>query len=169
MENNYWLDLIDCYMADGIAFFDSTGDFCYGKYSASDIKAGKILPKTDNYKLFRHGLYGDYYLPQEKGKKVENNMNCDKKRDKHQALCNQLHDIYVKKNIDYGDSATRTFKEFGILSYATRLSDKFNRFVQLAKGNEAKVKDESIKDTLIDMANYCLMAVIDMEEETNED
>ena len=37
-----------------------------------------------------------------------------------------------------------------------------------SKKEKLEVKDESIKDTLIDMANYALIALILYEEENNE-
>ena len=45
-----------------------------------------------------------------------------------------------------------------------RLGDKFSRIMGLAKKELLEVKDESIKDTLIDMANYALIALILYEE-----
>lgn len=44
-----------------------------------------------------------------------------------------------------------------------RLSDKFNRFKTLSRATEKKVTDESIRDTLLDLANYALMTVLEME------
>lgn len=43
------------------------------------------------------------------------------------------------------------------------MSDKWNRIKALATGAENKVKDESLRDTLKDMANYCLMTLIEIE------
>lgn len=46
-----------------------------------------------------------------------------------------------------------------------RLSDKLNRFKSLSRQeNEQRVTDESIKDTLLDLANYAIMTVLEMEE-----
>ena len=44
-----------------------------------------------------------------------------------------------------------------------RESDKFNRFKTLSRATEKKVTDESIRDTLIDLANYAIMTVLEME------
>ena len=49
-----------------------------------------------------------------------------------------------------------------------RLSDKFNRFKTLSRGTEAAVKDESIRDTLIDLANYAIMTVLEMDDAKQE-
>ena len=40
---------------------------------------------------------------------------------------------------------------------------KFNRFKTLSRATEKKVTDESIRDTLLDLANYALMTVLEME------
>ncbi|CAG9608025.1 nucleotide modification associated domain-containing protein [Pseudoneobacillus rhizosphaerae] len=83
------------------------------------------------------------------------------KTDKHLEICRQLNNIYKQKNADYGDSFGQQYQEYGIISSAIRLEDKMKRFKQLIK-NEAQVKDESIEDTLLDMANYAIMTVIEM-------
>lgn len=49
-----------------------------------------------------------------------------------------------------------------------RLGDKFNRFKTLSRSVERKVLDESIRDTLIDLANYALMTVLEMEAACGE-
>ena len=81
----------------------------------------------------------------------------------HENLCKEIHELYVKKNHDYGDSFGRTYKDLGIISAATRISDKYNRFVELAKGNEPLISTETIRDTLVDMANYALMTIIELD------
>ena len=93
---------------------------------------------------------------------------------KHKEICKELNDVYAKKNSDYGNSFGDTFDKLGIISAVTRISDKYNRLVSLCTKpeEERKVKDESITDTLLDMANYCIMTVIEMhknEPEQEED
>lgn len=85
----------------------------------------------------------------------------------HAKICEMLHEIYKKKNSDYGDSFEQTFDKLGIISAVTRISDKYNRLCSLATktDNERQVKDESIKDTLLDMANYAIMTVIELEKD----
>ena len=43
---------------------------------------------------------------------------------------------------------------------AIRIGDKFSRLMSFVKQEELKVKDESIRDTLIDMANYALICAV---------
>lgn len=85
------------------------------------------------------------------------------KYEKHKQLCDYMHNLYVKKNKDYGDSFHISFIEEGMAMPRIRLGDKFNRFKTLSRGNEANVKDESIRDTLIDLANYALMTIMEID------
>lgn len=80
----------------------------------------------------------------------------------HKELCDQLNKTYSKKNADYGDSFAMTRAEFGNQAILIRLSDKFFRLKTLLQsGSAAQVPDESIEDTLLDLANYCLMEVVE--------
>jgi len=80
----------------------------------------------------------------------------------HLNLCGDLHETYKVKNMSYGNSFSATFQEFGIISALTRMSDKWNRIKALATGTRNDVKDESLEDTLMDLANYCLMTVMEL-------
>ncbi len=98
------------------------------------------------------------------------NMNfedkpAETKADKHLNIVKELNDVYRRKNADYGDSFGEQFAEYGEISAAIRLEDKLKRFKQLIK-NPAQVKDESKIDTLLDLANYAVMTVIEMQEQT---
>lgn len=80
----------------------------------------------------------------------------------HCRICKELHELYVRKNHDYGDSFHKSFEEWGLTMTAIRLGDKYNRICKLIKV-EAKVNDESIRDTLIDLANYAIMTVMEID------
>ena len=76
-----------------------------------------------------------------------------------------MYDILKRKNSDYsGDSNTyHNFmhcEELGLCSteagIMVRMSDKMARVATLLKQN-AKVSDENIKDTLLDLANYAMI------------
>ena len=88
------------------------------------------------------------------------------KIDKHKTLCDELHDLYSRKNRDYGDSFHDTFIEEGFAMPRIRLTDKLNRFKTLTKNltERAAVVDESARDTLMDLANYALMTILEMED-----
>ena len=91
------------------------------------------------------------------------------KIEKHQKICNELNALYAKKNHDYGDSFHLTYLEEGMAMPRIRIGDKFNRFKTLSRKLESqKVRDESIRDTLLDLANYAIMTVLEMEGEHND-
>ena len=77
-------------------------------------------------------------------------------------------DISKKKNADYTGANDNPFSNFtsvenlGIKTEAgflTRMMDKMARIGSYVSKGELQVKDESVKDTLRDLANYaCLLA-----------
>jgi len=84
---------------------------------------------------------------------------------RHKELCKQLNRIYEAKNQDYGDAFSTAYKQFGITSALVRISDKYNRLMNLASGKKVQVKDESIRDTLLDLSNYCLLTILELDRE----
>lgn len=89
-------------------------------------------------------------------------LHIEPKVARHYAICQKLNVVYKAKNHDYGDSFGDTYKKLGIISAVTRLSDKMNRIMSLAVKHDAQVKDEKIEDTLLDMANYAIMTLIEL-------
>lgn len=78
----------------------------------------------------------------------------------HNEIYLNLHQTYVAKNTDYGDSFAKTRSEFPE-AILIRLSDKFERIKSLYRKSDRQVKDESIEDTLLDLANYAIMEVVE--------
>ena len=76
---------------------------------------------------------------------------------------NENYQTFLKKNTDYGNSFEESLNEFGEVAGIVRISDKYRRLVNLTK-NENRVL-ESKADTLKDMANYCLMLAVWLEEQ----
>ena len=98
------------------------------------------------------------------------------KYERHREICDRLNEIYKENeifdenfiyNIAYGDSFGRTFADLGIMSAVTRMYDKFHRITALAQGARNDVKDETVEDTLMDLANYAIMTLIEIEIEQN--
>ena len=78
------------------------------------------------------------------------------------AIQDKLVNIYAKKNHDYGDSFNEGCNELGVGYAFSRIFDKTKRFQTLAKGImnnnlSIEVQDETIEDTIMDLANYCMM------------
>lgn len=90
-------------------------------------------------------------------------MDSFNREERHEELCKELHELYVKKNKAYGNSFGDTYSKLGIISAVTRISDKYNRLVNLSVNKDVDDLGESIRDTLIDLANYAIMTVIEME------
>ena len=57
----------------------------------------------------------------------------------HREICEEINDLYARKNHDYGDSFHQTFVEEGMAMARIRLGDKFNRFKTLSRSGEQKV------------------------------
>jgi hypothetical protein len=81
---------------------------------------------------------------------------------RHKKLLVEIHDIYKRKNNDYGNSHSQSFAKFGLIASVVRMSDKMNRLETLCT-KQAQVKDESIRDTLLDLANYAIMTVMELD------
>ena len=81
------------------------------------------------------------------------------------TIINNLEDTYKRKNSDYGNSVGDTYEKFGDISFLTRITDKYNRMVNLVcnSNNVRKVKDEALEDTILDLANYCLLWLVERE------
>ena len=75
----------------------------------------------------------------------------------HEGLCEDMHMLYKKKNADYGDSFAQMRHRYPNV-IAMKLWEKVNRLATLMDNPESQqVNDESIEDTLMDIANYAVM------------
>lgn len=79
-------------------------------------------------------------------------------------LATEMVQLQRRKNEDYGNAFAKSFAKFGMVAPAVRLNDKLARFERLMSA-EAKVNDEGIKDTLIDLAAYALMTIEELEKQ----
>lgn len=89
--------------------------------------------------------------------------NVKKFREVAEQICN----LYEKKNAAYGDSFGQTydkFRKYGIISAATRISDKYNRLCNLTISEDIDDLGESIIDTLMDLAAYSIMTIVKYNE-----
>lgn len=84
------------------------------------------------------------------------------KLDIYTNLLGDLRQTYIAKNKDYGDSFGKSVRKYGLISALTRMSDKFNRLESLVLNKEQLVENESLQDTLLDLANYCIMTTIEL-------
>jgi len=90
----------------------------------------------------------------------------------HENICTGLNVTYYKKNSDYGDSFAKLRDEMPN-AILVRIYDKYRRLHSLLNGKQQLVNDESVEDTLSDLANYCIMELVErrlekMQGEQNE-
>lgn len=94
------------------------------------------------------------------------------------SVTSKMAETYEKKNHDYGDSFDKSLDKFGLIASVVRMGDKMNRIESLINKSIQNpaypsvsvkdvnlVKDESIKDTLLDLANYAIMTVMWMDNQ----
>ena len=78
-------------------------------------------------------------------------------------ITNKMYDTFKQKNTDYGNSFHKIFKECGMTYAYGHMAEKLERINSLRK-NEAKVKGESMKDSLYDLANYAILTIMELEK-----
>lgn len=87
----------------------------------------------------------------------------------HQACCDKMVSITKAKNADYSGDSLDPFANFQMIGhlvqlpnvvaigFLTRMSDKLSRIGSFVTKGALQVKDESVEDTLLDLANYCIL------------
>jgi len=83
-------------------------------------------------------------------------MNRPEQMKKIQA---EAFDLFVRKNADYGDA----FAKYGVIGVLMRIEDKLQRSMSITRNGVNLVKDEGIRDTLLDLHNYAAMALMLLE------
>lgn len=86
------------------------------------------------------------------------------KANRHERLMNHLNEVYRVKNKDYGDAFGKSHEKYGAIAGLTRINDKFNRLEELILSGEQLVEDETVLDTLLDLANYSIMLYMELEK-----
>ena len=84
---------------------------------------------------------------------------------RHEKICQCLNALYARKNADYGDSFHKTYLEYGMAMPLIRMDDKLSRLKSLYKKGNRQVLDESVRDTLLDLANYAIMTAMELDRE----
>ena len=95
-------------------------------------------------------------------------MNRDAYLKLHASLCKEALELSTRKNHDYaGKGGEQPFANFerceamGICTtgqgFLVRMADKLSRLASFEQAGEFKVKDESVKDTVLDIINYAAL------------
>ena len=121
-------------------------------------------------------LIDDLYKDDEKTREeIKKNMSEGLKEmagsDTHKAtfdsVLDEMKELHAKKDKDYGSAFHKSFEEFGVTAGVVRLNDKMERVKSLVKNGMAEVKDESLLDTLKDMASYAVMLYVELKNKDN--
>ena len=91
----------------------------------------------------------------------------------YEGFMTEMLEITKKKNNDYAGASEDPFFNFTLVEYLgvvtteqgmfTRLIDKVSRFATFLKTRDLMVKSESVTDTLMDLANYCILTAAYLE------
>lgn len=99
---------------------------------------------------------------------IANDHNIKPDKSGFEKVLDEMADIHVKKNHDYGDSFTELYKECGSTYAYAHLKEKLSRIKTLRKSRQ-QVKQESLRDSLMDLASYSVMWIVELDKKGKED
>lgn len=143
---------------ENILEIDGTGMRTAGKYTpGKDYIRGTLDPVPDGVGT-RIPWTG--WLPEECGGGASRDEEHSRDYYGYSNIIRRMDDTHARKNSDYGDAAYQGYKELGDAYYIVQLHNKLSRLKSLTIQNrKQQVRDESIDDTLMDMANYAVMFI----------
>lgn len=124
---------------------------------ANEVQYNKITPENICRELDRIRINLEVF---EENDKTLSNTSAHQFKDVVKGML----ETYVRKNHDYGNSFDKSLDKFGLVASVVRIGDKMNRIESLVQ-KKVMVQDESIRDTLLDMANYTIMTVMWMDNQ----
>ena len=164
-------------LADGISMPFKSCPYKYG-YEKFDLGVcasmggcidcwNRVIPQEQKINTILR-VYGDEDAPTAVELRKLSNITVDRDNPhRHMDVCDELNELYTQKNHDYGDSFHESFVQDGLLMAKIRLGDKYKRFCTLISAEQA-VKDESIRDTLLDLANYAIMTIMELDRSAED-
>lgn len=138
-----------------------------------EINPDCYLWKSDLYEYLRTGKFRN--LLSELNKKLNSSKSTESPIEQNvqqlddsvklfAEITKDLTELYDKKNKAYGNSFSTTYQKLGIISAVTRISDKCNRLCNLAVNPDIDNLGESITDTLMDLASYSIMTIMELKK-----
>jgi len=112
-------------------------------------------------------LEGYIYFESNETTEVRDLIHSPNHIQKHKELLSELHETYKDKNHKYGDSFTETVNKYGLIASLTRMHDKFSRIENIILNQAKDDEEERLSDSLKDLANYCLMTVMVLENKND--
>lgn len=162
----------DCEMFGGVPHPDSDGDeFLRGDALADAydkevnrmvFSDDEVLNEIHNDVSQWHALPGDMLMfgdPNDYQKPPHIITMFTGVQDEQLDLFEQKHADYGRDNIMSGDAGDPVAKTEALLSIYVRMQDKLNRLKRLIDSS-ASVKGETVRDTLLDLANYATIGTV---------
>ena len=127
----------------------------FNEFDVTDIMAfGEAIEQEE----YVEGEIALRYFNEQRAKAISNEGTR-----RFETITNKMLDTYKAKNHDYGNSFSELFKDCGMTYAYGHMAEKLSRIKSLMK-DEAKVKGESIKDSLYDLANYAILTIMELEK-----
>lgn len=79
-------------------------------------------------------------------------------------IVTSMEKLYEKKNANYGNSFEKLFNDLGPIAGLVPLHNKLDRITNLVKGG--KNDFESLEDSLVDLANYAILNLIELQKQS---
>ena len=93
---------------------------------------------------------------------------CDKQVETFASIVKEMTELYAKKNHDYGNSFDDGCDKLGVSYPLGRMLDKMNRLIACMGKEETMQINESIEDTLTDLACYSVMTLSYLKRKKNK-
>ena len=143
----------------------------WGKSRVEEIAKSISYPGVSYFPNLEHT-----YLPNEDDLKyIKDDMELTKEmaeriysKTTHRDIAKELRKTYEKKNKDYGDSFANSLDKHGLIAAIVRMDDKMSRLSNLVGADELMVTSESMRDTVMDLANYAIMTAMWMDNNSDE-
>ena len=153
LDNVFYTDISKSrnhvFTVKGFKVFDNEVYVLTDSHYSFTMKA--LLGASNRYRMF----YADGVPVNESGDK-----NGD--ADRFEKITDEMLNVYKAKNHDYGLSFSNLFMECGMTYAYGHLAEKLERVKSLMK-DEAKVKGEGMKDSLLDLANYAILTIMELD------
>ena len=73
----------------------------------------------------------------------------------------KLEELFNKKQEAFEDTFSSLFKKYGLIGTTIKISDKFSKLQKLLLINNS---NETIKKYLLDIANYCMLTLVELDK-----
>jgi len=153
-----------------VQLFTYTEEMSHGEYMKNTLKSINTFEEVINYlhsdyeesatKIHSQDLTNSYKISllQTTSATVLANL-IPFLRSKLGEQLDNLPEVLDKKNHDYGNSFDKLVNMYGDVAMSIRISDKLSRLDSLVNQNNVAQVNESINDTLLDLAGYLLLAM----------